>query len=220
MSRSYPTRAVVFDLDGTLLDSLPLVLRAFTHAVAPFGGRPTMAMFASLGGPPEKVFNDLVDDPGQVPAALRRLHEFNQKNQHLITPFAGAVELLDQLRARGVRLGVWTGRDRASTDYLLEVHQLAERFDAVVCGDDLATHKPDSAGLINLLTRLEVMAAHTLYIGDADVDVLGGAGARVDTILISQARVANPTVAAKAWRTVDSPAAAYAWALRCTADAI
>lgn len=220
MSRSHPTRAVVFDLDGTLLDSLSLVLRAFTHAVAPFGGRPTMAMFATLGGPPDKVFNDLVDDPGQVPAALRRLHDFNQENQHLITPFAGAVELLDQLRARSVRLGVWTGRDRASTDYLLKVHQLTERFEAVVCGDDLASHKPDSEGLINLLKRLEVTAAHTLYVGDADVDVLGGAGARVDTILISQARVANPSVAAKAWRTVDSPAAAYAWALRCTAAAV
>ena len=80
MSRGHPTRAVVFDLDGTLLDSLPLVLRAFTHAVAPFGGRPTMAMFATLGGPPERIFGDMVADPNQVPAALRRLHDYNLEN--------------------------------------------------------------------------------------------------------------------------------------------
>jgi len=220
MSRGHPTRAVVFDLDGTLLDSLPLVLRAFTHAVAPFGGRPTMAMFATLGGPPERIFGDMVADPKQVPAALRRLHDYNLENQHQIEPFAGAVALLDVLAKRGIQMGVWTGRDRLSTDFLLDFHGLRTRFESIVCGDDLDSHKPDSAGLIELLRQLDVPAAHALYVGDADVDVLGGVGANVDTILISQAREARPAVASQAWRAVASPGEAYEWVMRCTAQAV
>ena len=63
MRRARPIRAVIFDLDGTLFDSLPLVLRAFQHALEPFGGRPTMATFAALGGPPEKIFPLLISTP-------------------------------------------------------------------------------------------------------------------------------------------------------------
>jgi len=216
MSRSHLTRAVVFDLDGTLLDSLPLVLRAFSHALAPFGGNPTMDMFAHFGGPPEKIFPSLIADPRDVPAALTRLYEFHRDNHNLIEPFAGAKAMLGELQSRGVKLAVWTGRDRASTEDLFAIHQLAEFFTVVVCGDDLPSHKPDSAGLLEILARLAVNAREVLYLGDADVDVAGGAGAGVDTILIQHKRAAKPEVAALAWRSVTSPFEAYEWALRCT----
>jgi len=146
MSRSHPTRAVVFDLDGTLLDSLPLVLRAFSHALSPYGGQPTMDMFANLAVR-RRDFPSLISDASHVPAAMRRLHEFNRENHHLIVPFTGATAMLGELRLRGVQLAVWTGRDRFSTEHLFELHGLDGYFTTVVCGDDLPTHKPDSAGL-------------------------------------------------------------------------
>ena len=216
MSRRHPTRGVVFDLDGTLLDSLPLVLRAFTHALAPFGGNPTMDMFAHFGGPPEKIFSSLIPDSRDVPAALIRLHEFHRDNHNLIEPFAGAKSMLAMLQTRGVKLAVWTGRDRASTADLFAIHGLAEFFTVVVCGDDLPSHKPDPAGLLEILARLAVSPSEVLYLGDADVDVAGGAGAGVDTILIQHARSAKPEIATLAWRLVAAPHEAYEWALRCT----
>jgi phosphoglycolate phosphatase-like HAD superfamily hydrolase len=217
MSRDHPTQAVVFDLDGTLLDSLPLVLRAFSHALSPFGGQPTMDMFATLGGPPEKVFPSLIADASHVPAAMRRLHEFNRENHHLIVPFTGATALLGELRARGVATAIWTGRDRFSTEHLLELHGLHDLVATVVCGDDLPTHKPDSAGMTEILRRLQRQPHEVLYVGDADVDVLGGTGAGVDTILIGRARILSEEVSQRAWRTVESPFEAYEWILRCTA---
>lgn len=217
MSRSHPTRAVVFDLDGTLLDSLPLVLRAFSHALSPFGGQPTMDMFANLGGPPEKIFPSLIADASHVPAAMRRLHEFNRENHHLIVPFTGATALLGELQARGVPAAIWTGRDRFSTEHLLDLHGLRDLVVTVVCGDDLPTHKPDSAGMTEILKRLQKEPHEVLYVGDADVDVLGGVGAGVDTMLINHARLPAEAVAQRAWRTVTSPFEAYEWVLRCTA---
>lgn len=217
MSRTHPTRAVIFDLDGTLLDSLPLVLRAFSHALTPFGGRPTMETFAHLGGPPEKIFPSLIPDASHVPAAMNRLHEFTRDHHHLIVPFTGAVAMLGELKARDVRLAIWTGRDRESTDVLLANNALTPLFDAVLAGDDLPTHKPDSEGMREILRRIDVAPHHALYMGDADVDVLGGRGAEVDTILINHARTPRPEIAAQAWQSVTAPVEAYEWALRCTA---
>lgn len=205
-----PKRAVVFDLDGTLIDSLPLVLEAIRHALEPFGGSPTMDIFARLGGPPERFLADLLPDPVHVPEALRRMVTFHHRNHHLIQPYAGAAETLRELRARGIPAGIWTGRDRASTRTLMAAHHLDGIVDAVVCGDDLPTHKPDPQGLLAVVDRLGCAPGEVLLVGDADVDVLGGHAGGVETVLIRHQRTIAPEVTAVCWRDVASPAEAYA----------
>jgi phosphoglycolate phosphatase/pyrophosphatase PpaX len=213
-------RAVVFDFDGTLFDSLPLVLRALKHALAPYVDEPpTMAIFARLGGPPASFMPQLVGHPRQVPAALRRLDAYHREHSHLLRPFDGARGMLEVLHARGVPLAIWTGRDRESADWLLHENRLADLFNVVVCGDDLPTHKPDPQGLREILTRLGVAPAEALFIGDADVDVLAGHACSVSTVLIRQAREVPPEVRAKAWREVVSPAESYELALAWAEDA-
>jgi HAD superfamily hydrolase (TIGR01549 family) len=209
MERPAP-RAIVFDLDGTLLDSLPLVLRAFGHALEPFAERPTMDIFARLGGPPAKVFNDLLGGESNVAAALERLTEFNRDNGHLIRPFDGIGDRLEELRRRSAELAVWTGRDRETTLALMNEHGLTGYFREVVCGDDLMSHKPDPEGLIEILRRLGAVPSEALLVGDADVDVRGGAACGVETILIRNGRTIDAAVQELAWRTVDSPADAFA----------
>lgn len=209
MSGRTRPEVVVFDLDGTLLDSLPLVLAAISHAVEPFGARPTMEIFARLGGPPERFLLPMIAHARNLPVALERLESFHRDNAHLIQPYAGAKELLLTMQAAGVRTALWTGRDRSSAEWLLQSHRLLASFATIVCGDDLSTHKPDPAGLREILRRLEVPAERTLFIGDADVDVLGGSDCGVDTVLIRHARQVENHIAARAWRTVVSPADAF-----------
>ncbi len=206
---SAPPRLVVFDLDGTLVDSLPLVLAAITHALEPFGRKPTMDIFAKLGGPPAKFLPTLLADVSQVPTALARMEAFHHENIHLIRPFAEVPELLHELAGQGVQSAVWTGRDRASTERLLTVHRMHGHFAAVMCGDDLPSHKPDPAGLQQIMRRLDVPPAETLFVGDADVDVEGGAASGVDTILIRHARAVEAHIVARAWQAVMTPADAY-----------
>jgi HAD superfamily hydrolase (TIGR01509 family) len=216
MRNPHRTKAIVFDLDGTLVDSLPLVLRAISHAIEPFGpDRPTMDIFAHLGGPPERFMPGLLNDPKDAPEALARMFRFHHENQHLIRPFEGVAVVLQQLRAAGLDLAIWTGRDRRSTDLILREHALTDYFAAVVCGDDLATHKPEPEGLREILRRLGIAASETVFVGDADVDVLGGAACAVDTVLIRHARQIEPAVQTKAWRTVLSPLEAYEIVLAC-----
>jgi phosphoglycolate phosphatase-like HAD superfamily hydrolase len=192
------------------MDSLPLVLAAIRHAIEPFGGAATMDIFASLGGPPERFMAGLVSDPAQVPEALRRMYAFHNDNFHLIRPYAGVGALVEDLGRQAVKLAVWTGRDRASTEVLMRKHRLSTRFAAVVCGDDLASHKPDPAGLREILRRLGASADETLLVGDADVDVLGGHACGVATLLIRHQRTVNRAILEKSWQVVGTPEEAYA----------
>lgn len=203
-------RAVVFDLDGTLVDSMPLVLRSFAHALAPF--RPDLSIddiFHRLGGPPARIMLELTGDEVKAAEAMRRLEEVGFYNGALVSPFEGMRQMLDTLKRRGIELGVWTGRDRATTKSIITAHGLGGLFTAMVCGDDLPTHKPHPEGLTAILQRLRVGAAEALYVGDADADVLGGAEIGVRTVLISHGREVSPGIASRAWSVVKTPAEAY-----------
>ena len=203
-------RAAIFDLDGTLIDSMPLVLRAFAHALAPF--RPDLdsdGIFQRLGGPPGRALLELTGDATKAAEAMRRLETFGFENGSLVQPFAGMRALLERLRDGGLRLAVWTGRDRRTTEAILKAHDLGGFFSVVVCGDDLPTHKPHPAGLVEILTRLELGPHEALYAGDADADVLGGSEAGVRTVLIRHGRRTEAAITLRAWHCVDTPDHAY-----------
>jgi HAD superfamily hydrolase (TIGR01509 family) len=207
---SRPPKALVFDLDGTLLDSMPLVLRAYHHALAPYAAPMTDAeLMARLGGPPERIFEQLLSDSTHVTGALERLARYSGEAWQLIEPFPGMIDALDAYRRAGCALGVWTGRERASTEWLLQRHGLAGRIQQVVCGDDLGTHKPDPAGLAEILRRLGAPTDDAVFVGDADVDVAAGARLGVRTLHIAHGVPPSATVRAEAWRSVDTPSAAY-----------
>lgn len=215
MIRASRPAAVVFDLDGTLVNSLPLVLQSIAHGIEPFAARPVTDIFSKLGGPPERFIPELVDDPRHVREAIERMEIFHRENMHLIEPFDGVHAVLERLQAAGVQTAIWTGRDRASAEPLLASHRLAALFSVVICGDDLPSNKPDPEGLRAIMARLGVAAAETIFIGDADVDVLGGVACGVDTLLIRHGRTVDESLLAQAWRVVEQPSEAYELALAC-----
>lgn len=214
MKRVVRPRAVVFDLDGTLIDSLPVVLRAIAHALEPFGSRPTAEIFGKLGGPPERFLLTLLPDAKHLPEALDRMVTFHGEHWNTIRPFAGVTDFLEQFRAAGVELAIWTGRDRESTARLMSELGLTPYFATILCGDDLSTHKPDPEGLREIMRRLRVGAAETVFVGDADVDVLGGVACGVDTILIRHGRSIPDTTLGQSWQHVATPGDALALVLR------
>jgi pyrophosphatase PpaX len=206
-----PVKAVVFDLDGTLVDSMPMVLRAYAHALEPFV--PPMSphdLFLRLGAPPERTFAEMLAGPTEVAVAMQRLVEYSSSHWHHIQAFQGMHDVLRDLRAAARRTGIWTGRDRRSTEAIMREHRLEAWVEELVCGDDLPSHKPDPAGLSAVLDRLGARPHEVFFAGDADVDVLAGHAIGVRTVLIRHGRPVADDVLRRAWRVVETPADAYA----------
>jgi pyrophosphatase PpaX len=206
-------RVAIFDLDGTLVDSMPFVIEAFTHAVEPFRARPTPTeVLAELGGPLGTCVRNLLGPLADkdAAAAMERLLSFERGQELRMTPFAGARGLLAALKEKGVGMGIWTGRDRWSAERILDVHGMAGFFTATVCGDDLESHKPDPAGLLRAVDLLGATAKEAVFLGDADADVLGGHAAGVHTIFVHHGRAAPAHIQSQAAEVFAEPAEAYA----------
>lgn len=192
---------------------MPFVIETFIYAVEPFRDRPSVSeVTAQLGGPLEACLRNLLGPrtTDSLAAAKERLLQYEHGQEEKLRPFGGARELLTSLQAQGVKLGIWTGRDRWSMERILEIHRLANFFQATVCGDDLPTHKPDPAGLLRAIELVGATADETVFMGDADADVLGGHTAGVHTIFVHQGRVAPAHIHARASEVYAEPSEAYA----------
>ena len=202
--------SLVFDLDGTLVNSIPMVLASFQHAIEVFQTPPSpLEIFERLSGPADVCLRDLLDDETNVPEAMGRLIEYNKTHHHQIVPFEGAVEMLEALLKNGAEVALWTGRDRNTTDEILSAHSLWKYFQKVVCGDDFGSHKPDPEGLVHILDELSLKSSNVLFVGDSDVDVLAGHACRVPTMLIRHNRKVSEQIRGLCREWVETPQQAY-----------
>jgi phosphoglycolate phosphatase/pyrophosphatase PpaX len=205
-------RGVVFDMDGTLLDSMPLVVRGLAMAVEPFRPRPDRReIMASLGGPSEACLRRLLGGETHVAAALARHAEFLGRHEGTAQLFPGARKLVEDLHQAGIQLGIWTGRERSMAVARLGALALEHCFSVLVCGDDLASHKPDPEGLLRILAQWRLAPGAALFVGDSDQDLAGARAAGVPMVAIRQDREVAPELLKHPVAVVETPPQAYAW---------
>lgn len=172
-----PVEAVVFDLDGTLIDSAPDIHAAVGETLLGVGQPPlplpTVRGFIGNGVP--ALIEQVMAARGIAPApgAHERLCEafmghYMAAPTALTRPYPGVVEALAALAGDGLRLGVCTNKPEAATRAILGDLGLADAFEAVVGGDSLPVRKPDPAPLLAAAERLGDSRA--LYVGDSEVD--------------------------------------------------
>lgn len=165
---------LIFDLDGTLVDSLPDIHAAVGAALAAHGKAPlAVEVVRSFIGNGAPVLLDRVAAvtglAGQEEALLKVfLTQYTADPYRLTRPFEGVSAALDQLRAAGHVLAVCTNKPEAPAHEVLNGLGLAGYFDAVVGGDTLPVRKPDPRALTATLARIGGGGA--LYIGDSEVD--------------------------------------------------
>jgi len=185
-------RAVLLDLDGTLLDTVPDLHAAACGMLADLG-RPTVALEdirAYVGrGIPNLVKRllagavEAADDPAPPPAealASFRAH-YTRFNGQVAKPYPGVIEGLETFKAMGLPMGVVTNKAQAFTMPLLERTGLMPYLQVAVAGDFLPKPKPDPMPLIWACGRLDVSPANALMIGDSvhDFHAARAAGCKV-----------------------------------------
>lgn len=165
-------KGIVFDLDGTLVDSLSATFDAFNHGIVSLGGRKhTPQEIMSHFGPGEGEIFARILGPDKADAAYRASREYMDANLHRVPLHEGVAELLDVLKSRSIPISIFTGRSWNTTEMILRHHGLLDRFVTVVANDHVDFPKPSPAGLHLALGRMNLDPAQVLYVGDSEVDI-------------------------------------------------
>ncbi len=176
---STPPFALLFDLDGTLLDSIDLLLECMEFA---FAGRATVparpAWTAGIGIPLREQMRgfDVAEHEVELLVSRYRLHQ-DARLERLTTLFPGAAESVAWARQHGVALGVVTSKGRGMTERSLRHVGLRAAFDVIITADDTNKHKPDPTPVREALARLGVPPSRALFVGDSTHDMHAGRAA-------------------------------------------
>jgi pyrophosphatase PpaX len=163
---------VLFDLDGTLIDSGAMILASFRHATRTVLAREFSdeVLLARVGGATlDEQMRAL--DPTRVEDLVASYREHNEPLHEELQPCAGVVEVLERLHDEGRRLGIVTAKRQVTVRLAFRFLPLAHLFDAVVASDDLERNKPYPDGILRALELLEARPEEAAYVGDSPFDV-------------------------------------------------
>lgn len=177
-------RSVLFDFDGVLIDSEPLMRHAFAVAYRRVGGtgRPPVEGFLSRNGGALPQILAALGLPSEMAAHFR---EVSMRRLDLVRVFPGMRELLAEAAAVPVALGLVTGKDSERTAQMLAHFSLDRYFDAVVCSDMVTRPKPHPDSVHLAMRQLGASLEDTVLVGDAPNDIRAASQAAVRSIAVT-----------------------------------
>jgi len=196
---------VLFDLDGTVVDSGPIILASMRHATRTVLGRDftDAELLANVGGPGLEA-QMAAFAPAQTAELVRVYREHNEPLHDTLLGFDGIEPTLETLRERGHRLGIVTAKRRSTVDLAFARLPLAHLFDVVVGGDETDRHKPDPAPLQLALARLEADPAEAAYVGDSPYDMQAARAAGLYAVGVTWGGIHDRSALGDADVVVDS----------------
>ncbi|MCL2669517.1 MAG: HAD family hydrolase [Syntrophaceae bacterium] len=183
-------KCVIFDLDGTIADTLPLCIAAFRQAVEPILGKSVSdnEIAATFGPSEEGTIQAFIPD-FFAEGLSNYLKSYRQLHDMCKQPFDGIIDLLTALKERGLMLALVTGKGINSLDISLEFFGISKYFDAIETGSPKGPSKP--AGMYKVLNKLGLRPHEAIYIGDAPNDIVSAREVSIPVIAAAWAETAN-----------------------------
>lgn len=178
---------VLFDLDGTIVDTNELIIQSFLHTlegetelpytrerIVPHMGYPLLEQLRFFTG------------KEQVDELAVKYRKFNlDKHDELVAEFPNVREVLAELQRRNIRMGVVTNKMRITTQMGLQLCGLDSYMETLVTIDDVVRGKPDPEAVLRALEQMKVDPGEALMVGDSQYDIIAGRDAGVKTVGVS-----------------------------------
>ncbi len=181
---------VLFDLDGTVIDSGSIILASMRHASLTVLGReiPDAELVQAVGGP-GLVEQMRMLDADRVGELVDCYRAHNEPLHAELTECAGMTDALTTLKGQGRRLGIVTAKRRATVDIAFRYLPLESFFEVVVGADDTERHKPDPEPLLFALERLGASPKQAAYVGDSPFDIRAARAAGLHSVGVTWGRL-------------------------------
>jgi pyrophosphatase PpaX len=179
-------QTVLFDLDGTIIDTNELIIQSFLHTfegitpqpvtrehIIPNMGRPLVEQMQFFSG------RDIVDD------LVQKYRTFNiDRHDELVTEFPGVRETLGKLQAAGIKMGIVTSKVRITSEMGLKLCGLYDYFDVIVTVQDVERAKPDPEGIRKALKELGSEKEGAVMVGDSHYDIEAAHNAGIPSVAV------------------------------------
>ncbi|MBM7602748.1 phosphoglycolate phosphatase/pyrophosphatase PpaX [Metabacillus crassostreae] len=177
-------KAIIFDFDGTLADTLPVCFYAFQAVFKDFDNiEVTTDEIKAMFGPSETgIIKQNLMDSNHDKAIELYYEKYSEKHKELVLENEEINDLLLFLKREGYKLGIVTGKASRSLLISLDCLKMNDLFDVIITGDDVSRPKPHPEGLNKALAQLNIKNIEAIFLGDSDADILAGKQANVHTI--------------------------------------
>lgn len=178
-------RTILFDLDGTLIDSVDLIVDSYQHTYRTHGLRVSSReeILAGMGVPLKTIFSEFTSDAGEMDRWIATYREYNlAHHDQQVRAYPGTVEMVRAVRAAGFRTGLVTSKNNSGARRGLALVGLEGVLEVIIGADDVQRPKPDPEPVRLALTQLQMPTTGCLFVGDSHHDIHSGRGAGVGTV--------------------------------------
>ena len=189
---------ILYDLDGTVWDSIPLIMSCFKHAYIEVFGECTRTdedLMSYIGRPLPDTFAMHDEETQQKLLDSYLTYNHMLLDQDVIPMFPGVLEDLKHIKQTGMKQGVVTSKRHRAADVTLKFKGLYDFFDVYICKEDTEKHKPDGEPLIVAAGKLGITdMSRVIYVGDALPDALCAKNAGARFALVSWSEMDMPMI--------------------------
>ena len=186
---------VLFDMDGTLLDTTELTLSAFNYTWLQYFKKPFKRDLWDVGRVLRKQFLVFEKDEQRVDAMLETFRDHvRERHDDLCRIYPGIPEMLDNLSGHEIKMGIVSSKVEELVRRELSMFNIDRYFDVFICADNFPVHKPDARPILHAMEQLSAEKSATLFVGDSTMDIQAAHNAGIPIVAVLWGPGNNETI--------------------------